>query len=87
MGMKTSVVDPGLLHIALGNEPSLVKNHLSSLVALHLEDPFEPDGSMSLRELDKVPSVVVDDGPQLLLHSLAPALLLFSFSKGSWFIS
>jgi hypothetical protein len=60
---------------------SLVPYHSPGLVPLYLEDPFEPNGSVSSRELNEVLGVVVNDALHLLLHCLAPALLLFSFSE------
>jgi hypothetical protein len=35
-------------------------NHFTDLIVLYLEKPFELNGSVSLRELNKIPGVGVD---------------------------
>ncbi|WVZ54276.1 hypothetical protein U9M48_005100 [Paspalum notatum var. saurae] len=61
-------VDARLLHVAFGDEASLVLDDVAILITLHFVHPFEAYGAVTTRELDQRPRLVVADRGQLLLH-------------------
>ncbi|XP_057975159.1 agamous-like MADS-box protein MADS9 [Malania oleifera] len=67
--------------VALSNKSYSVSLDFSSSILLGLVDPFHTNGLMGLREICQLPSLVLLDGLNLLIHCFSPFFFFVSLLK------
>jgi hypothetical protein len=80
-GAKTFKINSSMLHLPLCDETCLVLDHCVGHILLDLVDPFEVDGTVSVRQLCQLLCTILLDGVDLFLHRHVPSSIMLYFDE------